>query len=85
MLAVKAGWPIAKRPIMDEVVVTVVSGSRQCVVRQKDKSGETGLKLSLQRVVVVVCIVAVISDVLRPAEATKERPAMSLVGNTRTA
>ena len=78
VLAVKAGWAIAKRPVMNEVVVAVVSGSRQCVVRQQDESSETGLKLCLQRVVVVVCIVAVIGNVLSPAEATKERPPLSL-------
>ena len=78
MLAVKAGWAIAKRPIMNEVVVAVVFGRRQCVVRQQDESSETGLKLCLQRVVVVVCIVAVIGDVLSPTEATEERPALVL-------
>ena len=78
MLAVKTGWTITKRPIMDEIIVAVVSGSRQRVVRQEDEPSKTGLKLCLQGVVVVVRIVAVIRDVLSPAEATKERPSLSL-------
>ena len=72
MLAVEAGRPIAERPIMNEVVVTVVSGSRQCVVRQHDETSETRLKLCLQRVVMVVCIVAIISDVLRQPKRLKK-------------
>src|SRR4030095_2992068 len=73
MLSVKTTWAATERAVVDEIVILIIFDRGKSVVSKNVKTWKPVLKLSLQRVIAIVSIVAEIVDTLSPAETIEER------------
>src|SRR6185295_15049995 len=78
VLSIKTGWTTAKRAIVDEIIILVISSHGECVVSKNVQTRKPVLKLGLQRVIAIISVVAEIINTLSPAETVEERLAVIL-------
>src|SRR5215207_11093386 len=83
MLAIKTGWTTTKFPIVDKIIILVISGRGKGVVSKNVQTWKPVLKLCLQRVIAIVSIVAEVINTLSPAETAEERLAEILRTRSR--